>query len=100
MGEYVTYRDNSGHYGDFEHGRSSQIAYESDHWENCEFWISLEKMRKGKEEREREREREVLLFFEMLVGIERTIHDLGEFKLFVNNNKMCFRMSKVKSAVF
>jgi hypothetical protein len=31
MGEYVTYRDNSGHYGDFEHGRSSQIAYESDH---------------------------------------------------------------------
>jgi hypothetical protein len=55
-------------------------------------------MRKGKEERERERE--VLLFFEMLVGIERTIHDLGEFKLFVNNNKMCFRMSKVKSAVF
>lgn len=42
----------------------------------------------------------MLLFFEMLVGIERTIHDLGEFKLFVNNNKMCFRMSKVKSAVF
>lgn len=61
-------RDNSGHYGDFEHGRSTQIAYE--------------------------------LFFEMLVGIERTIHDLGEFKLFVNNNKMCFRKSKVKSAVF
>lgn len=44
------------------------------------------------------REREVLLFFEMLVGIERTIHDLGEFKFSVNNNEMCFGKSKVESA--
>jgi len=64
MGEYVTYRDNSGHYGDFEHGRSSQIAYESDHWENCEFWISLEKMRKGIGGGERERERGVTVLWD------------------------------------
>jgi hypothetical protein len=60
----------------------------------------LDIIRENEKRDRREREREVLLFFEMLVGIERTIHDLGEFKLFVNNNKMCFRMSKVKSAVF
>ena len=68
-------------------------------WSLRKLWI-LDIIRENEKRDRREREREVLLFFEMLVGIERTIHDLGEFKLFVNNNKMCFRMSKVKSAVF